>query len=345
MKTYQGTFRKLIVWQVAKELTKEVYRIANKFPTEEKYGLSSQMKRASISIMSNLAEGNQRTTDKDALRFFNISFSSLTEVDNQGEVAYELGYVTKKDYEKLVELINKCGYLIFRLVESKKNPNSPKNLNNPKSLNKKGFSLVELMIVITIIAVMSVAGVVGFRGSGDTLVARQVKGIIEDTVKIVELEILGDEYEKSTIHFLSNYLVIVSEPGEISLDLSLGGVSGDCHNIVAGSDGSLIKRDSEGNPIEAVSVKKDETVCIDFINSMETEVRYQIAFGGEQSEVIRFIHFDVKREKPTGVTLGGDDIDSTLEISAPYAKKSFSDGSINLTVIGVEGNKENFEIN
>ncbi len=196
-----------------------------------------------------------------------------------------------------------------------------------------GFSLVELMVVISIIAIMSVVGVVGFRGSGDTLVTRQVKGIIEDTVKIAELEIQGDEYEKSTIHFLSNYLVIVSEPEDISLNLSLGSVDGDCHNVEIESDGSLIKKDSEDNPIEAINVEENDTVCIDFMNSMETEVRYQIASGGEQSEVVRFIHFDVKREKPTGVILSGD-TSKTLEISAPYSKKKVIGGGteIDLTL-------------
>ena len=76
-KVYQGTFRKLVVWQAAKKLTKEIYKITNKFPSEEKFGLSSQMKRAAISIMSNIAEGNQRVSKKDALNFFNISFSSF----------------------------------------------------------------------------------------------------------------------------------------------------------------------------------------------------------------------------------------------------------------------------
>lgn len=124
MKTYKGTFRKLIVWQVAKELTKEIYRISNKFPSEEKYGLISQMKRASISIMSNLAEGNQRAGMKDSLHFFNIAFSSLIELDNQAEIAYELGYINKKDYEKLIELINKNSYLIFKLIKSNQSKKS-----------------------------------------------------------------------------------------------------------------------------------------------------------------------------------------------------------------------------
>ena len=208
--------------------------------------------------------------------------------------------------------------------------------------SEAGFSLVELMIVISIIAIISVAGVVGFRGSSDTLVVKQVKGIIEDTVKIVELEIQGEEYEKSTIHFLPNYLVIVSEPEDTTLSLSLGDTSScsNGNNIEIGDNGSLIKRDSESSPIETVNVTDGDSVCIDFMNSMETEIRYQVASGGEKSPIVRFIHFDVKREKPSGVYLqgdsasAGDDINSTIQISAPYAKKSIatSDNQIDLIV-------------
>ncbi|MBN2086950.1 four helix bundle protein [Candidatus Peregrinibacteria bacterium] len=342
-KIYTGTFRGLIAWQKARDLTLEIYKLSGNFPDVEKFGLSSQIRRASVSVMSNLAEGNQRNGIRDKLNFLNIAYSSLVEVDNQIELAYQLKYISEKEYLHAIELINKTGYLIFRLSESKKNPNNRNNPKTPNNLNKKGFSLVELMIVISIIAIMTVAGVVGFRGSGDTLVVKQVKGIIEDTVKTLELEIIGDEYEKSTMHFLPNFLVVVSEKGDESLDLSLGA---DCTNgqlINIENDGSLIKRDKEGNPLESKNVSSGTTECIAFNNSSEIEEHYQLSSAGAISPIIRFIHFDVRREKPAGVVLSGD-TDETMEISAPYAKKITSDGSIDLVLTGAEGHQENFSI-
>lgn len=125
MKNYQGTFRKLIVWQEAKSLTKQVYVLTRNFPSEEKFVLVSQMKRASISTLSNLAEGNERRSKKDKLHFFNIASSSLTELDCQRELAYELNYIEEKDYDHLLEQINKTGYLLHKLITSKIFSNNP----------------------------------------------------------------------------------------------------------------------------------------------------------------------------------------------------------------------------
>jgi len=132
-KQYQRTFRKLIVWQKAKELTLKVYQLTKRFPSDEKFGLSSQIKRASVSVMSNIAEGNERNGVRDKLHFFNISYSSLVEVDSHSELALALEYITKSDYEHLIELINKTGFLLCRLSESKKNPNDPNTPSNPNT--------------------------------------------------------------------------------------------------------------------------------------------------------------------------------------------------------------------
>jgi len=114
-------YKNLIVWQKAKKLVLKIYHILKIFPREELYGLTSQMKRASISIASNIVEGNQRAGKKDKIRFLNIAHGSLIELDCQLEIALELNFLTNKDYEEVLELINKTSYLLTRLIQSEIN--------------------------------------------------------------------------------------------------------------------------------------------------------------------------------------------------------------------------------
>ena len=81
--SYKFSFEKLHVWIDSKELIKLIYIITKDFPNEEKFGLTSQLRRASVSIASNLAEGTSRKTNKDKAHFTTLSFSSLMEVLNQ----------------------------------------------------------------------------------------------------------------------------------------------------------------------------------------------------------------------------------------------------------------------
>ncbi len=98
---YQFSFEKLDVWIESKELTKSIYTIVSKFPESEKFGLISQLRRASISIASNIAEGSARKTYKDKAHFTTIAFGSAVEVLNQLIISYELGFITEGDYSDL----------------------------------------------------------------------------------------------------------------------------------------------------------------------------------------------------------------------------------------------------
>lgn len=91
------SFEKLEVWQDAKYLTVLVYSITKDFPSEEKYGLVSQLRRAVISVSSNIAEGSSRTSAKDQAHFYQIAFSSLMEVLSQIIISFELGYIKEQD--------------------------------------------------------------------------------------------------------------------------------------------------------------------------------------------------------------------------------------------------------
>lgn len=109
---YLFSFEKLNTWKESIKVVKIIYGITNNFPKEERFGLVSQLRRASVSISSNLAEGTSRITNKDKARYTNIAYSSLMEVLNQLIISKELNFVDaeynqiRKRLEKLANMIN-----------------------------------------------------------------------------------------------------------------------------------------------------------------------------------------------------------------------------------------------
>jgi len=95
---YQFSFEKLNIWIDSKELIKTIYSVTKTFPNEEKFGLTNQLRRASVSIASNLAEGTSRQTNKDKAHFTTIAFSSIMEVLNQVIIARELNFIKENNY-------------------------------------------------------------------------------------------------------------------------------------------------------------------------------------------------------------------------------------------------------
>ena len=98
---YTYSFEKLNVWQQSRSLTREIYLLTNNFPSEEKFGLTSQMRRAIISVSSNIAEGSSRKTIKDQKHFYTIAFSSLIELLNQLILSMDLGWLNEEKYTEL----------------------------------------------------------------------------------------------------------------------------------------------------------------------------------------------------------------------------------------------------
>ena len=86
-------FERLEVWRLSMDLTADIYAITTKFPVREQYGLSQQVRRASVSVSSNLAEGSGRTSKKDQAHFFSMAYSSLMEVLNQLILSSRIGYI------------------------------------------------------------------------------------------------------------------------------------------------------------------------------------------------------------------------------------------------------------
>ena len=106
---YQYSFEKLEVWQLSRELVKEIYRVTSSFPIEEQFGLTRQLRRASISISSNLAEGSSRKSWKDQAHFTQMSFGSLMEVLNQLIISVDLEMINKNDLDDLRPKIEMIG--------------------------------------------------------------------------------------------------------------------------------------------------------------------------------------------------------------------------------------------
>ena len=101
MKKY--SFEKLVAWQLSKDFTKNIYGLVKKFPKSEAFGISDQLKRAALSVPTNLAEGSGRKTGKDKAYFTQIAYSSLMECLSLLIIASELGYISITVLEKLRE--------------------------------------------------------------------------------------------------------------------------------------------------------------------------------------------------------------------------------------------------
>ena len=120
-------YRKLIAYQKAKEVVKWTYKLLKKFPDEERFAMCNQLRRASISVISNIAEGVNRFSLKDKSRFIEMAYGSLMEVSSQFEIAEELGYITVDERQNMVQLIEDDARLLSGLLNSYK-PSTNKQL-------------------------------------------------------------------------------------------------------------------------------------------------------------------------------------------------------------------------
>lgn len=112
------SFENLDVYNTARELVVNIYKLQNTFPKEERYALGDQIRRSAISITSNIAEGCGRNSIKEKIRFIEIAFASLTESFSQLQIAQDLGYVSEHDIEELCPVFNKAAALLSILRKS-----------------------------------------------------------------------------------------------------------------------------------------------------------------------------------------------------------------------------------
>jgi|GEM_PF-2680259 len=228
---------------------------------------------------------------------------------------------------------------------------------NNNSSKTKGFSLIEIMVVVAIMAIMASGVVIGFGSFEKTVRVRETAGVITDTVKNLELEMIRRDYTKQTVHFEENYLVSEAEVENQVLALKWVGPGGSCgadEQLEADNMGSstpvyLAQRDQYGNnlKITVIPASTKLTVCVPFLTSEQTEWNYQLFRGSEVSQAVRFIHFNIRRGEDSSqlVTINAGN-NYTLQITAPYATKEFYDGSaletgeVKLTVGNVDGQTE-----
>ena len=103
------SYKNLNVYQDAKKFVVEVYRLLDQFPESEKYALCNQIRRAAISVTSNIAEGVSRSSIKEKVHFLEVAYASMMEVDSQLDVSIELGYISKESYEFIENQMDSIG--------------------------------------------------------------------------------------------------------------------------------------------------------------------------------------------------------------------------------------------
>lgn len=109
--------KKLNVFKSSIDLVSEIYTLTERFPSSENFGLTSQLRRAAVSIPSNISEGSARSSDAERKRFLQIARSSLVEVDTQIEIALKLNYFEESDIERLADLSNQIFAMLSKMIK------------------------------------------------------------------------------------------------------------------------------------------------------------------------------------------------------------------------------------
>lgn len=111
------SFEELKVWKDSRQIVKEIYHTVENFPKRENYGLISQITRASVSIMSNIAEGFARDSNKEFIRFLIISRGSIAEVQSDLFIALDLGFITQDRFTEIYKQLDKLGKQVNGLIK------------------------------------------------------------------------------------------------------------------------------------------------------------------------------------------------------------------------------------
>lgn len=130
------SYRELDVWKQARSLVKSVYQLSNNFPKTEQYGLVSQLRRAAISVPSNIAEGCGRNHYKDSIQFFFVARGSLYEIETQLILSSDLGFILEDELNKELEQVTQCKKLLNGFInyfQKQSNDNRPQTVNETVS--------------------------------------------------------------------------------------------------------------------------------------------------------------------------------------------------------------------
>ena len=110
-------YKKLDVWKIAREINKEVYLLTGKFPRDEVFALVNQMRRASISVISNIGEGCSCDSVKEFIRYLRISMGSVKELECQFYAALDVGYINEKDFDEIMRELDKLGRKLWTYIK------------------------------------------------------------------------------------------------------------------------------------------------------------------------------------------------------------------------------------
>jgi four helix bundle protein len=111
-------FRNLHIWDKARVIVKESYQLTNKFPQTEIWGLTNQIRRASISVSSNIAEGSGKSSNKDFTRFLEIAISSCFELETQFILAFDLGYILETEMSGICNSLQEEQKMIYNFIQT-----------------------------------------------------------------------------------------------------------------------------------------------------------------------------------------------------------------------------------
>ena len=112
--------KKLKVWQLGMEIVMDVYRLTGSFPSDERFGLTSQLRRCAVSIPSNIAEGAARNTHKEFINFLHIAQGSLAELDTQLEIALRLNLINREEWSAIDKKLLETDKMLSGLISSLK---------------------------------------------------------------------------------------------------------------------------------------------------------------------------------------------------------------------------------
>ena len=117
-----GTYKDLEVWQAAMKMVFHIYRDTATFPKQEMFGLTSQLRRAAVSVASNIAEGKGRFSDRELSQFLSVARGSVFEIETQVAIALKLGYVTKPQSQGLLNRCAEVGRLLNGFIKAVRKP-------------------------------------------------------------------------------------------------------------------------------------------------------------------------------------------------------------------------------
>ena len=222
-------------------------------------------------------------------------------------------------------------------------------IGNTPSKTKKGFSLVELIVVVAIMGIMATAAFVRMGNTTDNNSVRGAGDIIKDTIQNAELQTLREEdgLSEIRIHFLEDYLVQEEFYGEKSPNMEIDEVCSG--GVILKESGMIFKRTDKGElfdmTITSASESNPLSICSDFLNSIQREWMYHLE-NDENKRIIRFIHFNAER-KGGGLRISIRDLepDTFLSITPGIKKVMVVDGEpvtgkFTLTLNNKEGSVE-----